>query len=139
MDLSKKKALAARTMGIGAGRVMFNVQRLDEIKEAITKQDIRDLVADKAIYAREIKGRRVNEGRRRRRAGSIKMRPNRRKKDYMELTRKLRAYVAELRKHETLNRDEFLVLRKEIRSKQFKNKAHLKERIEIIKKEKNKQ
>ena len=43
MNLSKKKALAARTLNVGKARILFNVQRLGEIKEAITKQDIRDL------------------------------------------------------------------------------------------------
>ena len=137
MDLSKKKELASRAMGVGLGRIMFNTHRIDEIKEAITKQDMRDLVADKAIYIREIKGRRVNAPRRRRRAGSIRMKPNQRKKNYMLITRKLRAYAAELRKHGSLNNEEFISLRKEIKSKQFRNKAHFKEHVEFMKKEKN--
>ena len=43
MNLQKKKELAARTLTIGKDRIMFNTSRLDEIKEAITKQDIKDL------------------------------------------------------------------------------------------------
>ena len=135
MDLSKKKALTARTLGIGEGRVMFNSQRIDEIKEAITKQDIRDLVANKAIFIREIKGRKVNSGRRRRRAGSIRMKPNARKREYIIITRKARAHISELRKQGKVSNEEFMKLRKEIRSKNFKNKAHLKERINLMKKE----
>ena len=34
---------------------------IEEIKEAITRQDILDLIKDKAIVLREIKGRKVNE------------------------------------------------------------------------------
>ncbi len=135
MDLSKKRALAARVLGVGMGRIMFNAQRLDEIKEAITKQDMRDLAADKAIYIREIKGRHVNSGRRRRRAGSIRMKPNQRKKEYMRIARKMRAYVGELKKQEKLTNEEVLRLRKEIRGKTFKTKAHIKERIGSITKE----
>ncbi len=135
MDLSKKRVLAAKVLGVGIGRVMFNVQRLDEIKEAITKQDMRDLAADKAIYVREIKGRQANSGRRRRRAGSIRMRPNSRKKDYMRIVRKMRAYVGELRKQGKVTSEEVLNLRKEIRGKNFKTKAHIKERIASITKE----
>ncbi len=133
MDLTKKRELAARTLGIGVGRVMFNVQRIEDIKEAISKQDIRDLVADKAIFIREIKGRKANTGRKRRRAGSIRMKPNNRKREYIIVTRKSRAYVGELRKQGKLTSEEFLKLRKEIRSKQFKNKSHLKERIALMK------
>src|SRR3989344_3118590 len=135
MDLSKKRALATRVLGVGAGRIMFNAQRLDEIKEAITKQDIRDVVADKAIYIKEIKGRRVNTGRKRRRAGSIRMRPNQRKREYVRITRKMRAYAGELRKQGKITREELLTLRKEIRGKQFGTKSHIKERIESLTKE----
>ena len=35
MQLSNKKMLAARTLGVGKERVVFNKERLDEIKEAI--------------------------------------------------------------------------------------------------------
>ena len=135
MDLSKKRVLAAKVLGVGVGRVMFNIQRLDEIKEAITKQDMRDLAADKAIYIREIKGRQTNAGRRRRRAGSIRMRPNQRKREYMRITRKMRKYSGELRKQGKISREEFMTLRKEIRSKQFRTKSHIKERIESMTKE----
>ena len=44
MKLEGKKDLVARTLGVGKGRIVFNVQRLEEIKQAITKQDIKDLV-----------------------------------------------------------------------------------------------
>ena len=73
MNLEKKKMLAARTLGVGKARIIFNVARINEIKEAITKQDIRDLAADKAILIREIKGTKKKVKRKtRRRAGSIK-------------------------------------------------------------------
>ena len=136
MDLSKKRALVARTLGIGKGRVMFNVNHINEIKEAITKQDVRDLLTSKAIFIREIKGRKVNVAGKRRRAGSIRMKPNSRKRDYIILTRKLRSYISEIRKHGSINNEEFVNIRKGIRSKIFKNKAHLKEHIQTMQKEK---
>ncbi len=132
MDLSNKRELAARTLGVGVGRIMFNTNRIDEIKEAITKQDIRDLVVAKAIFVREIKGRKANEKRKRRRAGSIRMKPNTRKRDYIILTRKFRAYISELRKQGKVTKEQYLNLRKEIRSKHFRSKTHIKERIASI-------
>lgn len=134
MDLSKKKALAARTLGVGVGRIRFNMNNINEIKEAITKQDIRDLTVAKAIFVQDVRGRKVNAPRKRRRAGSVRMRPNNRKREYIILTRKLRAYLSEIRKHGTINNDEFNSLRKGIRSKNFRNKAHLKEVIALKKK-----
>ncbi|SRR3989344_3547472 len=135
MDLSRKRALIARTLGIGKGRVMFNVNHIAEIKESITKQDIRDLVANRSIFIREIKGRKTNPAKKRRRAGSIRMRPNSRKRDYIVLTRKLRAYTGEIHKQGKINDKEYDQLRKGIRSKNFKNKSHLKEHIQIMQKE----
>ena len=135
MDLSRKRALISRTLGIGKGRIMFNVNHINEIKESITKQDIRDLVANKSIFIREIKGRKTNPAKKRRRAGSIRMRPNSRKRDYIILTRKLRAYVGEIRGHGKISDNEYNQLRKGIISKNFKNKAHLKEYIQIMQKE----
>lgn len=136
MDLSKKKALAARTLNVGEGRIRFNVNSISEIKEAITKQDIRDLVTAKAIFVKEAKGRKANEKRKRRRAGSIRMRPNSRKKDYMTITRKLRNYLKEIRKQDKISYEEFIELRKGIRSREFRNKTHLKEHIQLMQKEK---
>ena len=131
MKLNKIKQLAIKTIKVGKARIVFNANRLDEIKEAITKQDVRDLVSDKAIIIREIKGTRKKVKRKtRRRQGSIKVKVNTRKKDYMTLTRKLRNYLSELRKHGTISQEKFLKLRKEIRAKAFRSKAHLKERIE---------
>ena len=45
MKLDKKKTIAARVLNVGKDRVWFNPERLQEIKEAITRQDIKDLIA----------------------------------------------------------------------------------------------
>lgn len=134
MDLWKKKELAARTLNVGVGRIRFNSNNINEIKEAITKQDIRDLVVAKAIFVNPIKGRKVNPPRKRRRAGSVRMRPNSRKQDYIVLTRKLRNYLSEIRKQGKITNEEFLTLRKGVRSKTFRNKNNLKEHIQLMQK-----
>jgi len=51
MNLGKKKLLAARTLKVGKARIFFVDSRKSEIKEAITKQDIRDLKQDGAIIS----------------------------------------------------------------------------------------
>jgi len=130
MKLEKKKELAAKTLGVGKGRIIFNVERLSDIKEAITKQDMRDLFADGAIAIREIKGSAKKEKRKtRRRAGSIKMKPKHGKQPYVILTRKLRNYLSELRKQEKLTQEKWLDFRKKIRARVFKSKAHLREKL----------
>jgi len=135
MKLDKKKELAIRTLKVGKKRVVFNLNRLDEIKEAITKQDIRDLVNEGAIKIVEIKGSLTKKKRKtRRREGSIKKKVNTRKRDYMTMTRKLRAHVAKLKERGSLNPEDIKELRKEIRLKEFRSLAHMKEKITKIRK-----
>ena len=136
MQIRTKKELAARTLGVGKGRIVFNVGRLEEIKEAITKQDIRDLLKSRAIIVKEIKGKLKRVKRKtRRREGSLKKKVKRTKKDYMAITRKLRVFISELRGKNIINSEEYWNLRKEIRARDFRSKAHMKERISHLVKE----
>jgi len=138
MQISNKKELAARTLKVGKGRITFNVERLDDIKEAITKQDIKDLVKDKAIFVEDISGRKkIVKRKTRRRAGSVKIKVKTRKKDYMTMVRKLRPFASELREKSIINYEEYWQLRKEIRAKSFKSKANMKERVTQMVKERN--
>ncbi|MDP3881637.1 MAG: 50S ribosomal protein L19e [Nanoarchaeota archaeon] len=130
MNLGKKKILAAKTLQVGKERIVFNIERLNEIKEAITKQDIRDLFNNKAIFIKEVNGRKKIEKRKnRRRKGSIKKSIKRSKEKYMILARKLRAYLFELRRKDLLPPERYNHLRRQIKAGVFKSKNHLKESI----------
>lgn len=134
MKLEGKKAFAARVLGVGAGRVLFNKARLAEIKEAMTRQDIIELLKDNAIAIKEIKGRAKKEKRTtRKKAGSRRHVPRNPKSVYITITRKLRGHLSELRKQNKLSKENFLQLRKEIKARAFKDKVHLKERIANLK------
>lgn len=130
MNLGKKKNLAARTFKVGKKRVSFVKARSDEIKEAITKQDIKDLHKDGAIIVKAIKGKKTKKRKPKKRSpGNVRKRVKTRKQDYVILTRKLRKYIAELRNQGKLSREEVLEIRKKIRNKMFRSLAHLKEYI----------
>ncbi len=130
MNLEKKKILAAKTLGVGKDRIVLNVKRLDDIKEAITKQDIRDLFNAHAIFIKEPKGRKTKvKKKNRRRAGSIRKKATSGKREYVILTRKLRAYLAELKRKGKIIPAKLLKMRKEIKAHAFKSKAHMKEVI----------
>ena len=130
MNLRKKKELASRTLGVGKKRIMFVEPRLDEIKEAITKQDIRDLKKDGAIIVNKIKGRTKNlKSKTKRSVGNIRKNVNKRKQEYVILTRKLRKHVADGKKSGELSKEDVKEIRKKIRNRMFKSKAHLKEHI----------
>ncbi len=128
MKLDKKKELAAKVLKVGKRRIIFAVDRLQEIKEAITKQDIKDLKNSGAIRIREKQGRRkVIRRKTKRGEGKIKRTINRRKQDYVKITRKLRAYTKEMKKLGKINLEEYYIIRKKIKAREFKNKSQLKE------------
>ena len=130
MKLGKKKNLAARTFKVGKKRIVFVKARSEEIKEAITKQDIKDLHKDGAIIVKDIQGRKKRKKKQKRRTpGNVRKRVKTRKKDYATLARKLRLHIAELKKQGKLSREEVTEIRKKIRNKMFRSLAHLKEYI----------
>ncbi len=135
MNLGKKKELAARTLDVGKARIFFVKENLNEIKEAITKQDIRDLHKAGAIKIKNIMGRKTNDGiKKRRSAGNVRLKVNTRKRDYIIITRKLRNYITELRNQGKINSEFYKELRKRIRNKEFKSKANMKAFVEENKK-----
>jgi large subunit ribosomal protein L19e len=130
MNLAKKRILASKALKIGLNRILFNSTRLQEINEAITKQDMRDLYASGAMTIIEVTGRaKVEHRKTRRKAGSIKKKVKDSKGEYMIITRKLRNIVAFLLEKKIISKENFLVLRKEIKSRSLRSKAQLKERV----------
>ena len=130
MNLLNKKRLAANTLGVGLDRIKFNTERTNEIKEAITRQDILDLVKSRAIEIKEIKGRRTHYIHRRRRGyGKIKKKVKQRKQNYVNLTRKLRSYINELKKQGRITKEQYYDIRKKIKASIYKSKSHLKSLI----------
>ena len=133
MNLGKKKELAKRTLGAGKEKIVFVESRIEDIKEAITKQDIRDLYKEGAILLKEIKGRRKIKKKQRRSKGNIRKMVKTRKKTYVTLTRKLRAHVSGLKKRGEISKKDFEEIRKKIRNRGFRSKAHLKEYMGSLK------
>ena len=129
MKLDKKKILASKALNVGAKRIQFDTNRLDEIKEAITRQDIKDLHSSGAIHIKEIKGRKKNIQRKRRRIGKVKLKVNKRKQEYVKITRKLRAYLKALKDQGKIDNNKFIELRKSIKNNEFDSKRNLKEHL----------
>ena len=126
MNLQKKKSLAMRTLGVGRERIVFVESRLNDIKEAITKQDIRDLVKDGAIFVKNVSGRARNVKSGIRNTGKIRKKIVSRKKNYIALTRKLRNYVKEAKNLGRVSVEQVKEARKGIRNNEFRSKQHLK-------------
>ena len=135
MNLSKKKQLAIRTLGIGKSRIVFVKSRLEEIKEAITKEDIKQLVREGAIIIKEVKGRKkITKRARKRGEGKIRRKVNKRKKEYMTITRKLRKHIKALKEKKELSNDNFKDIRKKIRNRKFPSLKSLKDYLGVLKK-----
>jgi ribosomal protein L19E len=131
MNLRKKKELAAKTLGIGKNRIHFSEEGLTEIKEAITKQDIKDLFSEGIITIKPINGRRTIKKRKTKIGpGKRKKRINKRKQEYVRITKKLRIYLKELKRSNAINRELYIELRKKLRNRYFKSKANLREYLE---------
>jgi large subunit ribosomal protein L19e len=134
MNLRMKKALAAKVLGVGKGRIAFLETSLNEIKEAITRQDIMDLYKAGAIRIKEVEGRKtIVKRKHRRRTGKIKMKVNDSKQKYVKLTRKLRTYALFLLKTKKISVEKYRTIRHMIKASRFKSKRHLSESLEEIK------
>lgn len=126
MKIKKKKQLAAKVLGIGMNRVVFEPSRFGDIREAITRQDIRDLVADKAIKIRPIIGRHKKERRKRKRGtGKVKMKVRTRKRDYITRIRMLRREFSKLREQGKITEEEYKKLRQLAKMSFIKDRKHL--------------
>ncbi len=133
MNLTKRKELAAKVLKVGKNRIVFSEGHLSEIKEAISRIDILDLHKSGIIQIKEIKGRKKIEKRKnRRRVGKIKKKVNTRKAEYVIITRKLRKFVRGLVRVGSIDKDRNREIRKQIRSRKFKSKRHLKESLEEL-------
>jgi len=134
MNLSKKKNLASKVLNVGKKRIKFTQENLNEIKEAITKQDIKDLKERGLIEIKPIKGRKKIKKRKTRRGpGKIKKNVYKRKKEYVKLTRKLRNYIKELKEKNKISNEKYKEVRKKIKMSEFKSKSNLKEYLETRK------
>lgn len=56
MNLGTQKRIAADILKVGKARVWFDDHRLDDIKEVVTREDIRGLIKGKAIQRKALVG-----------------------------------------------------------------------------------
>ena len=56
VNLKAKKRLVSRMVGVGVSRVWFDSQHLEDIADAITRENIRSLMTANTILIKSIKG-----------------------------------------------------------------------------------
>ena len=133
MNLAKKKILAAKALKVGKNRIIFNREGLNEIKEAITRQDIKSLKSEGIISIKPVKGRRKIKRRKTKKGpGKIKKKVKKRKQSYVKITRKLRRYLKELKDSDVIKKDLYRSLRRRIRMRDFKSLMNIKEYLKSV-------
>jgi len=152
MKLSSKKRIAASIYGISPKRIKLDPERLSEIKEAITKSDMRSLIRQGVITklnkrgisrsrARKLliqrrKGRRYGKGTIK---GSHAARLPR-KQEWINKVRSQRGLLKELKKKGLLSVYNYRVLRNKIKGGFFRSRRHIKlfiDEYNLIKKDGN--
>ena len=144
MDPRKARELAARVMKCGENRIFISPDGLAKVAEAMTKDDIRQLIAERVIKKRPYvdqsmgrarflraqrrKGRRRGRGKR---TGTKKVRTER-KSAWMNRVRAQRRTLKELRKTnpEAVKEKGYGDIYRKIKGNYFKGKNYVKEYVE---------
>jgi large subunit ribosomal protein L19e len=143
-DLASQKRIVASILKCGVNRVWFNPDRLSDIENAISREDLRGLVTDGAIKARQKKG--VSRGRARakiakrsyghckgpgRRKGAEGAR-NPSKRAWIQKIRAIRKALVALRDAGMIDQHIYRVLYRKAAGGQFRSVAHMKAQMEIL-------
>jgi large subunit ribosomal protein L19e len=115
-DLTLQKRLAAEVLGVGISRIKIDPTRVSDVAQAITREDIKKLIKEGAIWAepergvagysskirhkQRVKGRRRGHGKR---EGGKYARTDP-KEVWMNRIRKIRRYLRYLRDHGIIDR-----------------------------------
>ncbi len=137
-----QKRLAAQVLKISKKKVSFDTSRLDDIKEAITKADIRGLIGEGTIFIRphseQSRGRarlqaaQKNKGRQQG-VGSRKGKKTARtpaKRKWMNAIRLQRSFLNLLRENEIITNETYKSLYMKAKGGFFRSKRHIKIYIE---------
>lgn len=142
MKLHVQKRLAASVLKRSKQKVQLDKSRLEEIKEAITRFDIKSLIKDKAIKAKSVKGpskvraRKIKEQKQKGRRSGLGSRKGKstarlsKKDTWMAKIRVQREFLKELKDKEYLDSKIYRDLYNKAKGGFFRSKRHIKLYIE---------
>ncbi len=138
MKLTTRKRIAAQILKVGVNRVLLSKDRLKDIKEAITKEDIRGLIKEGAIKSKQKKGiskfrskkikKQKRKGRRKgpgSRKGTRKARISK-KKSWMIKVRAQRKLIKLLKNKKLITSKTYNFLYRKIKGNFFRSRNHIK-------------
>jgi len=141
MNLSSQRRLAAEVLGIGQNRIWINPEKIDEVEMAITRAEIRKLIADGTIKANELKttsryrarklsekkqtGRRIGPGTKKGKQYSIISEKTR----WINRIRSLRKKLMEMREKRVITVNTYRTLYRKAKGGEFRTIAELERHI----------
>lgn len=141
-DLKSQRRMAAEVMDVGENRVWIDPEHTDKVAEAITRQDIRNLVDGGTIDKRDVKGtsnaraKKIKKQKKKglqKGHGSRKGAKNARKssKDtWKEQIRAIRKRLREMRDEGVVNSDEYRDLYNKSKGGFFRDVNHVENHVE---------
>jgi len=143
VNLRAKKRLVSRITGVGVHRVKFDSDHLDDIADAITRDNIRSLITANTIKIKPFKGtsrgrakiKRIQKSKRGITSGSKKGKKgarNKRKPAYVRKVRALRYLLKVFKDRKEITNKEFWALYKKVGGNTVRNKAHLRALIQEL-------
>ena len=143
VNLRTKKLLVSRMYGVGVNRVTFDPEHLDDVADAITRENVRSLITANTIKIKGITGtskgrahlKKIQKKKRGVKQGSKKGRKGARvgkKEVYVTKVRSLRYRLKIAKDRKEITNKEFWALYKKIGGNTVRNVAHLRTLIEEI-------
>ncbi len=144
VNIKKKRELVARTLGVGANRVRFEPDKLDDIADSITREDLRSLVRRGTIWTSKIKGTSRGRAKAKRAVrrksglgpGSKKGKKTARtgkKSAYVAKIRSMRYHLKVLKERDEINRQIYWSIYKKVNGGQVRSVSHLRDIVKQAK------
>jgi len=134
MILTGQRRLASEILGVGENKVWMDKHKLEDIKKAITRYDIKELIKEGTIKARikkKVEKKEEIKKKKRRGTGSWRKKVRLRKRKYIFKIRKLRKYIEEIYAQKVISQIERKKLRVMARVGRLKSLRHLKEYLTV--------
>jgi len=143
VNLKAKKRLASRVTGVGVHRIRFDSDHLEDVADAITRENIRSLITANTIQIKSFTGtsrgrahqKKAQKNKRGTKQGSKQGRKGARvgkKEVYVAKVRALRRLLKIAKDRKEITNPEFWVLYKKVGGNTVRNKAHLRLLMEEI-------
>jgi len=143
VNLKTKRQLVSRILGVGLDRVKFDPEHLDDVADAITRDNIRSLITANVIEIKPIRGtskgrsyfKKLQRKKRGTKQGSKKGSKGARKGRKEIYVRKIKALRHQLKvskSRKEITNETYWQLYKQVSGNQVRNLAHLRSLLEAV-------